>query len=235
MSDRQSAILFLRVPAAPADEAAAYEKWYDESHIPYRMDKPHFVGAERYDVVRGSHRYFVFYELSAVDAMTTPEYLALRDWEAQQPDTSFEAVGRRRAGFERGVYEQVSGPAFGGPRTDAPVACVAGFTPAGADDDMFGAWCDGVHIPAIRRIPGVVDVRRFVLTRAQMGAQSGRRTERPRCVVVYYLASEAVADGDAFVRALEEAKAREGGTDDAYVLLGRRAFGTVARSPTPAP
>ena len=235
MSDRQAAVLFLRVPPAPPAEAKAYEQWYDHSHIRYRMDKPHFLGAERYDVLRGKHRYFVFYELSSPAALTTPEYLALRDWEAKQPESSFEAVGRSRPGFERGVYEQRSGPAFTAPRTDAPVAYAAGHTPAAADEDAFGTWYDDVHIPAVGRIAGVLDVRRFVLTKAQMGTQSGRRTERPTCVAVYYLASEAVAEDASFVREMQAAKAREGGADEPYFLLGRRAHGTVAAAATLRP
>ena len=225
MSDR-GAVLFLRVPPAPPEEAPAYERWYDHSHIRYRMDKPHFIGAERYDVLRGKHRYFVFYELSSVDALTSPEYLVLRDWEAQQPEHSFEAVGRRREGFERGVYEQASGPAWSGPLADAPVVYIAGHDPV--DAEAFGAWYDDVHVPAIERIPGVVAVRRFVLTKAQMGAQSGRRTERPTCVALYYLVSEAVAEVPAFIREVQAAKTREGGGDEPYVLIGRRVHGTVA-------
>lgn len=228
MSDPQSAILFLRVPPAPPHEAADYERWYDQSHIRYRMDKPYFKGAERYDVLHGKHRYFVFYELSAIDALTTPEYLALRDWEAQQPEDSFEAVGRRREGFERGVYEQRSGPLFIRPQTDAPVVYIAGHTPAADDEAAFETWYDEVHIPSIARIPGVRAVRRFVLTKAQMGPQSGRRTERPTCVAAYYLASEHVAEGEAFVREMQAAKAREGGADEPYILLGRRVHGAVA-------
>lgn len=232
MSDR-GAVLFLRVPPVPPAEASAYETWYDRSHIRYRMDKPHFLGAERYDVLRGKHRYFVFYELSAVDALTSPEYLALRDWEAQQPADSFEAVGRIRPGFERGVYEQRSGPPFTAPLESAPVALAAGHTPAAADEDAFGAWYDDEHIPAVRSIPGVVAIRRFVLTKAQMGAQTGRRTERPTCVAVYYLASPEVADDPAFIRQMQAATAREGASDEPYVLLGRRVHGTVASTAPP--
>ena len=223
MRKKRPAVLFLRVPPAAPEETSAYEKWYDESHIQYRMDKPGFLGAERYDVLHGTHRYFVFYEMATVAAMTSSEYLALRQWEAEQPATSFEAVGRTRPGFERGVYEQMAGPAWAGAKTDAPFAYVAGHNPPPADEEAFGAWYDDVHIPAVKRIAGVVDVRRFVLTKEAMGAQSGRRTDRPRCVAVYYLASERVADDEAFQRAMQVAKAREGTMDDApFVLVGRR-------------
>jgi len=223
MSHPQPAVLFLRVPAVAPDREAAYEKWYDEVHIPYRMDKPDFLGAERYDVLVGRQRYFVFYELSSVSALTSAPYLALREWEAAQPADTFEAVGRSRpVGLERGVYEQVSGPQWPSVAIEAPFAYVAGHEPAGDDELALGAWYDDVHTPNVARIPGVLAIRRFVLTRAQMGAQSGLRTDRPRCIAVYYLASESVASDPAFLREQETARGREGTAAAApYVLLGR--------------
>lgn len=231
MTDPQRAVLFLRVPAIAPEREAAYEKWYDEVHIPYRMDKPHFLGAQRYEVLAGRQRYFVFYELESIEALASEPYLALRKWEAAQPPDSFEGPGSSRPGFERGVYEQVAGPQWPTIAVDAPVAYVAGHDPV--DEDAFAAWHDDVHAPTIARVPGVLGMRRFVLTKRDLGPQSGLRTERPRCMAVYYLESERAAGDAAFLRELDAARAAERNPVGApYVIVGKRVYVSRARSAT---
>jgi hypothetical protein len=223
MRSREPAVLFVRVPAVSPEFEAAYEGWYDADHVAHRMDKPHFVGAHRYDVLVGPQRYFVFYELSNVAALTTPEYLALREWEAAQPAGTFEAPGSSRPGFERGVYEQVSGAEFPSPDLDAPVVHIAGYNPPAAEDAAFAAWLDGEYGSAVRRVPGVVGVRHFTLTNRQLGPQAGLRTEKPRRIVVHHLASQDVADHPHFQRQQQVARSREDADDEPYLLVGRLA------------
>jgi hypothetical protein len=216
------AVLFLRVPAVPPKVATAYEQWYDRVHIPYRMDKPHFLGAQRYDVLVGHQRYLVFYELSSPAALMSDEYLTLRRWEAAQPPDSFEAPGSSRPGFERGVYDQVAGPGWPAADLQAPIVHIAGCHPSDDQEDAFGAWMDSDHTQAVSRVPGVVAVRRFVLTRAQLGSNSGLRTDRPRFLTVSYLDSLSVADDPVFADDQARARAMAHALDEEpYVLLGR--------------
>src|SRR5208282_236905 len=173
MSHRGAAVLFLRVPAVASDMEAAYETWYDEVHIRYRMDKPHFLGAQRYEVLAGQQRYFVFYELSCPSALTSAEYLALREWEAARPAGTFEGAGSGRPGFERGLYEQVAGPSWPAPWLEAPAVYIAGHDPAVEQERAFGEWFDGEHTSAVASIPGVLALRRLVLTNVPLGPRSG--------------------------------------------------------------
>lgn len=219
----QTAVLFVRVPPVEPHKAAIYEKWYDETHIPNRMDKPDFLGAQRYDLIDGHQRYFVLYEMASTSAMTTPEYLALLAWEAAQPADSFEGPGTSRPGFERGLYEQLSGPHWATVSAlQAPVAYIVGHDPE--DQIAFGAWCDKEYALAAKRVSGVLAIRRFMLGKS-LGPQSGMRTEKPTSLLVHYLASERAARDPAFLRMQEELRARaHTSKTEPYVRMGRLAF-----------
>jgi hypothetical protein len=232
MSSRQPAVLFVRVPAVAADIEAEWNAWYDNIHIQYRMDKPHFLGARRYRVLSGAPRYFVFYELSSVDALTSPEYLKHRQWETAQPAGTFEAIAPKLPGFERGVYEQIYGPRWGSASLDLSALFVAGHDPASEDEASFNAWYDTEHARAIEHVPGVAALRRFRLTQTALTEQSGVRTARPRYVAAYSLASEAVAEDETFRQQLETTRRRgQGDVPTRFAILGRCIYSVAARAP----
>jgi hypothetical protein len=190
------------------------------------MDKPGFLGAQRWECSTGHPRYFVFYEMSGVDAMTTPEYLELRRWEATQSDASFEAVGRIRPGFQRGVYEQFAGSTWPDTRlASARATGIAGYNPPAADQTDFADRLDREHLPALSAISGVRAVRRYALTDEDLGASSGMRTERPALIVACALESVAVAESAAFAAAAAKARDREHAKEgEPFTLVGRLVF-----------
>ena len=232
MTHRESAVLFIRVPPVPAEVDAEWNEWYDKVHTQDRMDKPHFLSARRYRVPAGETRWFLFYELSSVDAMTSPEYLALRDRETSRPPGSLERLGPSLPGFERGVYEQIYGPQWPAAAIEAPVVYVAGHDPQPGAEAAFNAWYEGAHARAPAGIPGVLALRRFRLTSAPMTAQSGKKTTRPQYVAAYYLAAEAVAQSDAFKREIEATWASgHSGPAAPFTLLGRCIYAVAAAQP----
>jgi len=56
--------------------AEIYERWYVSEHVPERLGVPGFLSARRYEVVKGSPRFFTYYELVSPEVLTSPEYLA---------------------------------------------------------------------------------------------------------------------------------------------------------------
>ena len=232
MPTHQPAVLFIRVPAVPAEIDAEWNAWYDRLHIEYRMNKPHFLGARRYRVLSGTPQCFVLYELSSVDALTSPAYLELRQWEGSQPPGSFELIAPNLPGFERGVYEQISGSEWPSEALDTATIFVAGHDPLPDDEDAFNAWYDGEHASAVKRVPGVTALRRFRLTRSPMTSKSGKKTTRPQYVAAYYLSSEAAAESEAFSSAIESTwtKGHSGGAPR-FSILGHCIYSTAARQP----
>jgi len=56
--------------------AEVYERWYVAEHVPERLAVPGFISARRYEALRGSPRFFTYYELDSPEVLTSPEYLA---------------------------------------------------------------------------------------------------------------------------------------------------------------
>lgn len=228
MTTQQPAVLFVRVPAVRAEIDAEWNAWYDNTHIEYRMNMPHFLGACRYRVLAGKPSCFVFYELSSVAALTSPRYLEHRQWEASRPAEAFESIAPKLPGFERGVYEQTYGPPWPSKSLDADAIFIAGHDPSSGGESSGNAW-DGIeHTRAIEAMPGVVAVRRFKLAQALLTEKSGTKTARPQYFAAYYLTSEAVAEGEAFKQEIESTW-REGDAAARFAILGRRIYSTPAR------
>jgi hypothetical protein len=209
---RPRAVTFIRVPAVSAERTAAYEQWYDSIHIPLRMTKPGFLGAQRYDVITGEQRYLVLYELADATAPEGDQYVALRRWEAAQPPDSFEAPGLSRPGFERGIYDQISGPTWPDASLRAPVIHIAGHD---VDPD------DTRYLSALENIAGVSAVRRFALTSKDYGPGTGMLTPHPRMITVSYLDSESLLSDESFTQAHAAVSRIENAPHGGYVTTGR--------------
>jgi hypothetical protein len=231
----QRAVTFIRVPSWSAERTAAYEKWYDGVHIPFRMSKPGFLGAQRYDMVQGRQRYFVLYELADPSAVVSPEYLALRRWEGQQPADSFEAPATSRPGFERGIYDQLAGPRWPARELTAPVLHLDGFSPEPDANDRFRTWLLSSHSRALSAVRGVVAVRLFALTTSEMDTQTQLHTPHPRFLTACYLESPSVHDSSEFVATQVRARTTEAAPDrEPYVVVGRlvhTAYGDAVNDP----
>ncbi|RYF57728.1 MAG: hypothetical protein EOO27_14690 [Comamonadaceae bacterium] len=217
-------VTFIRVPAVSDERTAAYEQWYDSTHIPLRMEKPGFLGAQRYETLVGKQRYFVVYELADVTAPEGEAYTKLRQWEASQSADSFEAPALSRPGFERGIYEQVSGPAWPAPELKAPIVHVAGHHPHDSND-VFADWLRNTYVADLASVEGVAAVRHLVHTRHEYAPGTGMLTPYPRCITISYLDSPEILDNPAFKRTQDAAVKRD---DDPaptpYVIVGRLVF-----------
>ena len=48
--------------------------WYNQEHLPERLNAPGFLDAARYEAVRGGLRYIAVYELASVETLQSQEY-----------------------------------------------------------------------------------------------------------------------------------------------------------------
>ena len=86
---------FLLIVHAEIDDAveAAWNKWYDEEHLPDALACPGVLSGTRYvstgeksltqngENIRSSAKsYVAVYELSGPEALETPEFIAMRGW-----------------------------------------------------------------------------------------------------------------------------------------------------------
>jgi hypothetical protein len=222
------AITFVRVPPYEPERTPAYEEWYDGTHIPLRMTMPGFLGALRYDCILGRQRYLVMYELESASAPESQEYVELRRWESQQPPDSFEAPGLTRAGFERGIYDQVAGTDWPEASLLSPFVHIAGFSPPSRSLAEAEAWLREVHNPRLAELPGVKAVRTFVRTRRTFGAGTGLISHHPEIMTISYLDSASVMSAHLFTAAQADSRRSENTEDqEPYVVAGRLVFSAI--------
>ena len=69
--------LLLVMMEPPAEHDEEFQAWYDTEHMPQRRAMPGFLSAARWECVEGWPRWLALYDLESLDALKTPEYLAV--------------------------------------------------------------------------------------------------------------------------------------------------------------
>jgi len=64
---------------------AAFDEWYNETHIPEILECPGFLGASRYECTDGEPMFLALYELDRPDALETPEMKRVHGWGPMTP------------------------------------------------------------------------------------------------------------------------------------------------------
>jgi len=195
-------ILMMVRTDVPPEIESGWNKWYDTTHIPERLNNaPGFLSARRFVTVDDAPKYLTLYDLASIDALTSPAYLKIRDREASLPADSFEAITLTLPNFSRRLFEQIY-PEEGEyriPRTE--MIFVVGHDVPAAREEEFNAWYNTEHIPAmVERVPGFATGRRFFAVKPQLPPRVGGWLSSPKYLTLYDLESEGVLGSDAFLR-----------------------------------
>jgi len=84
----------------------AFNRWYDEEHIPERLACPGVLSARRFRAVEGGPRYLTVYELTGPEALRSAEYLAL----ATRATDKTRAMVASMKSLVRNVYVEMGEP-----------------------------------------------------------------------------------------------------------------------------
>jgi hypothetical protein len=71
----QALLLVMMEPPATLEEE--FNDWYDTEHFSQRRSMPGFTSASRWVCLEGWPRWIALYDLESLDALRTPEYLAV--------------------------------------------------------------------------------------------------------------------------------------------------------------
>lgn len=184
-TDDTKYILFVGVPEAPEGEEPQWNQWYDEVHIPHRLQVPGFLGAHRFESVFGQFRYLTYYEISSPDVLASEEYQQLRAAEEQLGADSFETKTVKTPGIVRGVYQSIAATQRPPEQCLDDLSTVSTLFAMGQDvppgkEEEFHVWYETEHLPAmLDQVPGFLRAQRFVLVDpdqfpAAAGATSAR-------------------------------------------------------------
>lgn len=157
MKTSPSAILFSEMTPGP-DFEVDFHNWYDEEHIPIRMDCPGFASAQRY--ARTDRAGFLaVYELADLDVLASDAYTRIKKNPSERTARMLADV----TGFTRylaaesfvQVREGVEAP------LDAPVLYAVAFNVPDHAAAEFDSWYETEHIPLLMECEDWLMVRRF--------------------------------------------------------------------------
>jgi hypothetical protein len=172
--------LMYAITEPPPGEEPFYHRWYDEEHIPDRINVGGFVNAVRYICLPGDGRYVTLYDLANPDVIRLNAYR-----QVLSTRTAEEAELLERMPFvTRRIYAAIGDPVQAATR-HAPYVLVTGLTPADGAESEVLAWHDAEFVPLLERVPGVRRIRRFEQVEG----------DGPRFAVIVDLDSLAPLDG----------------------------------------
>ena len=100
MSDTPPYVLVVHSDVDPAHDEA-FNRWYNEQHVPDLIGQPGFVRARRYVCVEGDQlKYLAIYEFEREENRKTPEYAKVRGTGPITPHVRGLSVGVFRKIFE---------------------------------------------------------------------------------------------------------------------------------------
>ena len=172
-------------PNIAADE---FDDWYDTEHIPERMGVKGFLNAQRWVAPDGSKTALATYDLESLAVLQQPEYVVRK---AEGKTAWSRRISRKTELFCRLTAEQIGPGNEAAPSNAGGLLMFATNIAPEAERD-FNAWYDEEHLPALRKVPGVLSARRF---KTDEGA--------PQYVALYHLAGPEVASSDAWKKAVE--------------------------------
>ena len=147
-------ILFSQMEPAPGDEQR-FDEWYDNDHIPVRMELDGFVSATRYRALEGEPAHLAVYELTDVGALEQPGYLRLKESPSELTVRMLDSV----RGFTRYTCELTSDS--GAPAREPTHLSVVAFAVPEDDAGQLEDWYETEHVPALLQADDWLRVRRY--------------------------------------------------------------------------
>ena len=165
----------------PAVTEEEFTDWYDNEHVPLRVDIPAFSSWTRWKAADGAQpEWAASYDIATyADTLRAP-YTTL----AATRSGREARVLRDVAHMERRVYEQTGArmpppsPAFDAAAPARFVRFVSADVQPGGEG-VLDRWYDEEHVPMLSRLPGWVRSRRFVLREWSRTGIEGQKDQRP--------------------------------------------------------
>lgn len=102
MNERGNGLLLVMIDVEPAHEED-FNRWYDEEHLPERLQCKGFVSARRFLSVEGEPKYLAIYEMEDVEVLDQEAYLQLLP-----PSEWMQRLTPHFTQFVRNVYRDIT-------------------------------------------------------------------------------------------------------------------------------
>lgn len=192
-------LLVFSDPGAKVDQAE-FTDWYDNEHVPLRVDIPAFQSWHRWEATDGKKpTWAASYDLTSFEATQVPPYTTLAETRSEREKrimTDVEILDRR-------TYELWEGPlpppsAHFDPKKPAPYTVFVAVDVKPGTEDEYNKWYDEEHTPLLSKVPGWIRSRRFVLKDWAQGGEQGRAGQKapPKFLAVHEWLSLDVKDSE---------------------------------------
>ncbi len=151
----------------PTDEVSAFNRWYDDEHIPLRMAVPGFRSAQRYRSLKDAS-YLAVYEMASLDTLNSPAYQQVKG----QPSELTRHMLGSVSGFTRYLCDEIwqaQAPHASAAAIDAAVLYPVFFNVPGAREQDFNDWYEQDHVPLLFGCQDWLMCRRFRIRDGEPG------------------------------------------------------------------
>jgi hypothetical protein len=186
-------LLFSAFDISDADEAE-FNDWYDHDHIPEREAMPGFLNARRWLGAEDPKLALATYDLQSLEALTSPDYLAIANENMSARSRRIIASCRRLARYEG---EQVIPGEEKSPDSAGGLLLLA-MNIAADREAAYGDWFRSEWMPTTSSVPGLLSARRF---RARSGS--------PEFAETYHFATPDGPASPAWQAAVGQARTQE--------------------------
>jgi len=162
MANKKGAGLLMVWCDVPADKEAEFNRWYNEEHLAERLAIPGFLGAARYEAVKGGPRHLAVYELENAAVMESEAYKKV----ASTPSPWTKKTGPQAVAttFIRNVYSLIHPTAVSerdAQRGMAPALQIGRMDVPASVDAEWNDWYNTIYVPNYEKVPGVIRGRRY--------------------------------------------------------------------------
>ena len=160
----------------PLKNEKEWNDYYNKIHVADRVEIPGFLSARRFKKVEGIPRqysipgdsqYLSLYDLVNVNVLNGKDYRKVWEKDHAKPQYSFEYQIFKLPKFARGIFEQIFPENDEYTAPDSRYVLLVGHEIPRGKASEFNAWYNTEHIPMLLKVPGVLNIRRFVMSRGE--------------------------------------------------------------------
>lgn len=179
MTTPKALLLVFSEPGSAVSDTEFHD-WYDNEHVPLRVDTPAFSSWARYVQKDGEKpSWAAIYDLESYEATQVPPYSLLAETRSDREKNILSRVEV----LERRTYELYEGHPLHPPsalynsKTTAPIILLVSLSVKAEAEEDFNKWYDEEHIPMLAKAPGWVRSRRYILKDAGSFGIEGSKKE----------------------------------------------------------
>lgn len=181
MSDDVPALLVAFSDPGDQVTEAEFNDWYDNEHIPLRVNIPAFTSWRRGKATEPQWPPWVaLYDLTSYESMQKRPYTTLAETRSEREKnvlSKLKLMERRLYELRREAPIHPPSPSFDEKRPSPFLAFIFADIPL-EDEEDFNRWYEDEHIPLLSKVPGWLRARRFVLKESQRFEEGVQITDK---------------------------------------------------------